>query len=119
MKKILLVLVVVLSALTASAQGTASATSKQLQTARTSGTYVLTLPANITSVNVDKVKGYYKDYFTVNYNEMKHEATIVLSANEEMNRRVIIRFLSALGLHNITIDGQEKTFDQFYEQSLK
>jgi hypothetical protein len=119
MKKIVLVLVVVLSALAASAQKSASATTKAVETGRTTGTFLLALPADVTSAQVDKVKGYYKEYFAVNYNETKHEATIVLTKNEQMNRRVIIRFLGALGVQAVTVDGKEKTLEEFYEGSLK
>jgi hypothetical protein len=119
MKKILLVLVVVLSAFAASAQKSATATGKSLEAGRTTGTFLLTLPAEVTTAKVDEVKGYYKDFFAINYNETKHEATIVLTKNEAMNRRVILRFLSAVGVRSVAVDGTEKTLDEFYDNDLK
>lgn len=119
MKKILLALVVVLAVFAASAQKSASITAKALESGKTSGTYVLVLPADITTQQVDDVKGYYKDYFTVNFNQMKHEATIVLTANEPMNKRVILRFLSSLGMRSVNVDGTEKTLEEFYDGYLK
>lgn len=119
MKKILLVLVVVLAGFAASAQKSAAVSSKALETGKTTGKYLFVLPADITSKQVDDVKGYYKDYFTINFNEMKHEATVVLSKNEEMNRRVILRFLSSLGMRTVTVEGTDRTLDEFYENNLK
>jgi hypothetical protein len=118
MKKILLVLVVVLSALTASAQKTAAVSSKALEAGKTTGTYVLVLPADITTADVDRVKEYYKEYFIVTYNEMKHEASLALTKNEAMNKRVVLRFLSALGMDKVKVEGQERTLTEFYENDL-
>jgi len=119
MKKILLVLVVVLTALAASAQKSASLSAKALETGKTSGTFLFVLPSDVTSQQVDEVKGYYKDYFSVNFDQAKHEATLVLTANEIMNKRVILRFLSSLGVRNVNVGGVEKTLDVFYDTDLK
>jgi hypothetical protein len=119
MKKILLVLVVVLAAFAATAQKTATVSAKSLEAARSTGKYTLVLPADITSEQVDNVKNYYVAYFTVNFNQMKHEAAITLTSNEQMNRTVIMRFLSSLGVRTVMIDGKEHTLDQFYEGYLK
>lgn len=119
MKKILLVLVVVLAGFAASAQKSAAVSSKSLETGKSTGKYLFAFPADITAKQVDDVKAYYKDYFTVGFNEMKHEATVTLTKNEEMNRRVILRFLSSLGMRNVNVEGTEKTLDEFYENNLK
>lgn len=119
MKKILFALVVTLMAFAASAQKSASVTAKALETGKSSGKYVMTLSSDITSAKVDEVKGYYTDYFTVSYDQVKHEATIALTANEPMNKRVILRFLSSLGMRTVNVDGSEKTLEDFYDGYLK
>jgi hypothetical protein len=119
MKKILLVLVVVLAAFAASAQKSASLSAKALETGKSSGTFLFVLPSDVTSQQIDEVKGYYKDYFSVNFDQAKHEATLVLTANETMNKRVILRFLSSIGVRTVNVDGVEKTLDVFYDTNLK
>jgi hypothetical protein len=119
MKKILLALVVMLATFAASAQKSASVSAKALESGKSTGTFVFVLPADVTAKQVDDVKGYYKDYFTVSYNELKHEATVVLTANEAMNKRVILRFLSSVGARTVSVDGSEKTLEDFYDMYLK
>lgn len=119
MKKIFLALVVVLSAFAASAQKSASISSELIETGNTKGKYVFTLAPDVTAAQVDKVKGYYTTYFTVNYSESKHEATITVTNDDEMSRRVILRFLSSLGMNTVNVDGTDKPLDKFYEENLR
>jgi hypothetical protein len=119
MKKILLALVVMLATFAASAQKSASLSGKALASGKSTGTFVFVMPSEITTDQVDKVKGYYKQYFTVNFNQAKHEATLVLTENKEMNRRVILRFLGALETNAVNVDGKEKTLEDFFNNDLK
>ncbi|ASS47743.1 MAG: hypothetical protein A3D31_18120 [Candidatus Fluviicola riflensis] len=119
MKKILLALVVMLATFAASAQKSAALSAKALESGKSTGTYVFVMPSDLTTAQVDEVKGYYKQYFTVNYNQVKHEATLVLLEDKEMNKRVILRFLSAVGTRTVNVDGTEKTLEEFFDNDLK
>lgn len=119
MKKILLALVVMLATFAASAQKTASLSAKALESGKSTGTFVFVMPSDITTEQVDKVKGYYTQYFTVNYNQVKHEATLVLTENKEMNKRVILRFLGSLETNTVNVDGKEKSLEEFFNNDLK
>lgn len=119
MKKILLALVVMLATFAASAQKSASLSAKALESGKSTGTYVFVMPSDLTAAKVDEVKGYYKQYFTVDYNQVKHEATVVLLENKEMNKRVILRFLSSVGTRTVNVDGKDKTLEEFFDNDLK
>lgn len=119
MKKIFLALVVTLAAFAASAQRTASISSKLIEDGKSKGSYVFTLAPDVTSAEVDKVKGYYTTYFTVAFNESKHVATVTMATEDDMAPRVILRFLSSLGMNTVSVDGTDKPLDKFFEEHMK
>ena len=119
MKKIFLALVVTLAAFAASAQRTASISSKLIEDGKSKGSYVFTLAPDVTSAEVDKMKGYYTTYFTVAFTESKHEAVVTMVSKEEIAPRVIMRFLSGLGMNTVSVDGTDKPLDKFFEEHLK
>lgn len=119
MKKIFLALVVTLAAFAASAQRTASISSKLVEDGNSKGKYVFTLAPDVTSAEVDKMKGYYTSYFTVDFSQTKHEATVTMVSKDEMAHRVIMRFLSGLGMNTVSVDGTDKPLDKFFEEYLK
>lgn len=119
MKKLLLVFAVLSIGLSASAQKLAAASQESLKASRTSGTYQLQLPGQVTSDDVNGVKGYYTDYFVVNYNEQSHQATFTLTKKEDMNRRVIMRFLKSVGAEGVRVNATNYTIEEFYDTFLK
>lgn len=119
MKKLILITAVVFSAFFAAAQQTATVSSANLTKGKTSGTYVFTLPDAITNEQVEKVKGYYKDYFSVNFDAAKHTATIGLVKNEEVNKRVVNRFMVSLDIRTFAVDGNNLDFDTVFEKYMK
>jgi len=120
MKKILLVLAVVLSAFAASAQKTVTVTKDALTKSKSSGVYAFVLPADITTEQVEKAKGYYTQYFTVTFDETKHVATLSMIENAAKNRRVMNRFLVTLDVKTFRLDKEDKeyTFQELFDQYM-
>lgn len=119
MKKLLLVFAVMAFGFAASAQKIATVSQASIFEGKTSGTYVLQLPDQTTVAEVDAAKAYYTGYFTVAYAPGTHLATITLTENAAMNRKVITRFLMALQLETVKVDGKTCPVGEFYETFLK
>lgn len=119
MKKMLLVLAVIFSAFAASAQKMATVTNESLTKGKTSGVYVFTLPADITTAQVKDSEKYYTQYFKVNYDEGKHLATITMVQNNEKARRVIDRFMSTLQIRTFKVGESDYTFQELFDQYMK
>ncbi|MNK18565.1 hypothetical protein D3C87_367730 [compost metagenome] len=100
-------------------QNSASITESQLKSGKSSGVYEFTVPESITAEKVDAVKGYYKDYFTVAFNETTDQLKVTLLKKEEMNVNVMNRLLVALDLRMISVGGQEMTFQDMKDKYLK
>lgn len=119
MKKLLLLFAVTFIATASFAQRAVQLTSENLAKAKTSGVYVIATSDDLTATEVEGVKGYYKDYFTVAMNDAKHEMTVTLIKKEEMNIRVMNRLMVALDVEKFVVDGQGYTFDELYNKFMK
>ncbi len=119
MKKLVMIFVLSLASSFAFSQNSASISSSQLKTGKTDGVYEFSVPESITAEKVDAVKGYYKDYFSVAFNEATDKLKVTLTRNEESNLNVVNRLLVALDLRMIAVDGQEMTFQDMKDKYLK
>ena len=124
MKKLILTLVIAVSAVsfTFAQEATEIANSngvEALKTSKSSGSYVFTLPSNVTKDEVAKSSKYYTHYFTVSFDAGTHVATLSMVDNTEKNRYVITRFLSSCGVRYVSISGENVPLDTFITDYLK
>ena len=82
------------------------------------GNISMTLPAEITSDNVQKYSKYYTAFFTTVFDAKSHQVTFNMVNNDPKSRRVIIRFLSANGIQFARIDGSSLPLPNFYDAYL-
>jgi hypothetical protein len=83
------------------------------------GLIEIKLPEAVTNSEVEKYAEYYKNAFVVSFNEKTHIVNIKMIENNSSNRRVILRFLGANQVHNITVEGSSFLMNDFYETFLK
>lgn len=100
-------------------QNSASISESQLKTGKSNGVYEFSVPESITVEKVDAVKGYYKDYFTVAFNESTDVLKVTLLKNEDSNLNVVNRLLVALDLRTISVGGENMTFQDMKDRYLK
>lgn len=91
----------------------------ELMASKKTGNYKFTLPANLTKEDVAKNAKYYTRYFTVDFNESAHTATLNVADNDEKNRTVVARFLIACGVNKVKVDGREMEISKFMNAYLK
>lgn len=118
MKKLISVLTVFLFVFAANAQYTASATVADVKSGKSNGSFSFVLSKEITAEQVDGVKGYYENYFTVAFNPTSHVIQVKMKANEELNYKVMNRLMISLNVQTFMIDGTAQNFDQFYNTYL-
>jgi hypothetical protein len=98
----------------------ASAQSKtELVSSKETGNYSFILGNKLTAEEVAKNAQYYVHYFTVVYSEKTNEAKITMVTNDEKNRHVVIRFLTACGIQNVIVDGRTLSTDEFFINFMK
>nr|WP_294862392.1 hypothetical protein [uncultured Fluviicola sp.] len=119
MKKLVMIFVLSLASSFAFSQNSASISEAQLKTGKSNGIYEFSVPESITSEKVDAVKGYYKDYFAVAFNESTDVLKVTLLKNEESNLNVVNRLLVALDLRTISVGGESMTFQDMKDKYLK
>ncbi|WP_343747909.1 hypothetical protein [Fluviicola sp.] len=119
MKKLVMIFVLSLASSLAFSQNSASISSGELKSGKSTGVYEFSVPESITAEKVDAVKSYYKDYFSVAFNESTDKLKVTLTRNEDMNINVINRLLVALDMRMISVDGQEMTFQDMKEKYLR
>jgi hypothetical protein len=73
----------------------------------------------ITKEDVEKYASYYKNIFTVSFDEKSRLASIKMLQNTSANRMVILRFLGANQVQNVIVEGKLFTLNDFYENYLK
>ena len=100
-------------------QNSASISESQLKAAKSSGVYDFSVPESITAEKVDAVKGYYKDYFSVSFNESTDVLKVTLLKNEDSNLNVVNRLLVALDLRTVSVGGENMTFMDMKDKYLK
>ncbi len=119
MKKIVSLICFCILSMISFGQKTATIAQESLLNGKKSNSYVFGMPADITAAQVDGVKGYYKTYFTATLNEKTHELTVVLSSNEESNKRVINRMMVSLDVRSFSVNGKEMDFENLFQNHLK
>ncbi|HRP54196.1 MAG TPA: hypothetical protein PLI97_11905 [Fluviicola sp.] len=119
MKKIVTIIALMFTCSFAFSQNSASISVDQLKSAKASGIYDFLVSESITSEKVDAVKGYYKEYMTVTFDEKTDNLHVALTENATLNIHVINRLLVALDIRSIQISGTETTFQDMYDQYLK
>ena len=82
------------------------------------GNFNFQLPATATTEAVNKAAGYYKQYFTVVYNDKTKNAKITMIENDSRGRHVIVRFLVSNGVREISMDGKDYSIDDFWSQHM-
>lgn len=124
MKTICLAILAIFSISTlASAQETSvsavAQSSQELTASKKTGSYTFVLPAGLSQEQVAKNALYYDVYFTVDYSEKTSVAKIKLIENNEINRRIITRFLLVNGAQSVKVDGKTESMDMFFTNHLK
>ncbi len=124
MKTICLAILAIFSISTlASAQETSvsavAQSSQELAASKKTGSYTFVLPAGLSQEQVAKNALYYDVYFTVDYSEKTSVAKIKLIENNEINRRIITRFLLVNGAQSVKVDGKTESMDMFFTNHLK
>ncbi len=119
MKKLVMMFVLSLASSFAFSQNSASISETQLKTGKSSGVYEFSVPESITAEKVEAVKGYYKDYFSVAFNESTDVLKVTLLKNEDSNLNVVNRLLVALDLRTISVGGENLTFQDMKDKYLK
>lgn len=122
MKKLFYILILFVSFSSVSlAQDKAIATTKgktELVKSKQEGVFEIKFPDNITKEDVDKNTKYYVYYFKVDFDESSKNAVITMVENDSRNRSIIMRFLSALKIDGVMVDGQELTLEEFKNDFL-
>ena len=124
MKTICLAILAIFSISTlASAQETSvsavAQSSQELAASKKTGSYTFVLPAGLSQEQVAKNALYYDVYFTVDYSEKTSVAKIKVIENNEINRRIITRFLLVNGAQSVKVDGKTESMDMFFTNHLK
>lgn len=101
------------------AQKSASISVDELAVGKSSGKYVFHLDKQITAADIDAVKNYYTSYFTVAFDEVKHEMVVTLTKNEITNVNVLKRMMIGIDVKNITVGSESLTYDQVVEKYIK
>lgn len=114
MKKVVIVLGLVFAGFTLNAQEGISIKSAQVHQAYKTGEFTITVPEDITSEQVDKLKGYYTEYFSVTFDENKDVLSFIVNKDKEGAFRVVNRMLVGLNLKTFMVDGESMTFEQLY-----
>lgn len=121
MKKLFYVLFVLVGFATTTIAQESVATTKgkaELVKGKQDGYYEITLPNSVTAEDVAKNSKYYVYYFTVNFDEASKVAKITMVENDSKNRTIIMRFLSALKVDGVNVDGQVIGLEEFKNNFL-
>lgn len=97
----------------------ASLGAEELAKSKEAGTYVYTMPEGLTNERVEKASSYYLANFNVEFEASSKEATIKMVSEEAQNRAVMLRFLSACGVHYVLVDGDTLNLSDFMEKHLQ
>lgn len=90
-----------------------------LMKSKTSGEYSFVLPSNLTNDDVAKSSKYYTHYFTVDFSEGTHEASVHMVNNDEKSRIVVTRFLSSCGVRFVKVGNSNLSLDEFSNTYFK
>ncbi len=104
------------------AQETNSATAQsktELISSKVSGNYSFIIGNKLSAEQVSKNAQYYVHYFTVTYSEKTNEALVKMVTNDEKNRHIVVRFLTACGIQNILVEGRTLAPEEFFNNYMK
>lgn len=90
----------------------------KFEAGKSSGTYEFQLPASATAESVKKNSSYYTQYFTVNFDDKTKNAKVKMVQTDEKAKHVIVRFLVANGVTEVTMDGKDYHVEDFYQQHI-
>ena len=119
MKSYLFLFLFVLISLFGFSQEVLVASEDDLRKSVTSGEILMVLPGHVTADEVQKYSKYYTMYFTTSFNMESHEVKFSMVNNEPKARRVIIRFLSAVGTKSVKVEEVSIPLSEFYEFYLR
>ena len=91
----------------------------ELVSSKETGKYLFVMPAELTADQVAKSAKYYTHYFTVDFNETSKEAKVTMVINDDKSRHVVMRFLTACGVQNVTVDGKMYSNEDFFNAFMK
>lgn len=91
---------------------------KELVNSKEKGVFKFTFPNNISNEEINQSANYYTSFFSVNFEESSHIVIITMNDNNSSNRRVIMRFMAANKISNISVDGNLISVHEFYEKYL-
>lgn len=89
-----------------------------LQKSKSSGLYEFQFPTSLDKATVEKNAAFYKDYFSVQFDDKTKIAKLKMNENNEINRRVILRFLLSNNIKEINLDGKIESVEVFYKNHL-
>jgi hypothetical protein len=119
MKKLIVLFVVCVISVFSFGQNSATITKDALVSGKSTGKYVFVLPSSVTTEKVDAVKGYYKDYYSTNFDAKSHTLTVQLIQNEEKFIRVINRMMVGLEIRDFNVSGTTLTFEEMFQNYMK
>jgi hypothetical protein len=95
-----------------------AASSKELTVSKTSGSYSFVLPEGTKKEDVERNAKFYSKSFTVTFDEASKKASIQMVVNDEKNRHVVVRFLTASKIQFVNVDGKNLNIDDFYKNYM-
>lgn len=91
---------------------------EKLEKSKADGNYVFVFNGK-TEGDISGAAVYYKNYFTVEFDEASQTAKISMVENNERARAVIVRFLVASGTRNVSVDGKIISVNDFRTSHLQ
>lgn len=119
MKKLIVLFVVCVISIFSFGQNSAQISKDALVSGKSTGNYLFVMPARVTNDQVEAVKGYYKDYYSVVFDSKAHTLAIHLIQNEEKYIRVINRMMVALEIRDFDVSGSTLTFEEMFQNYMK
>lgn len=121
MKKILTILIAAFiggSALAQDAPAKARVeSSAKFNAGKSKGTYEFLIPS-ATADEVKKTSAYYTQYFTVDFDDKTKTAKIKMVKTDEQAKHVIVRFLVANQVKEVSMDGKDYSPEEFFKQHI-
>jgi hypothetical protein len=119
MKKIVIAIALVFAGFAVNAQETVQVSSKSVAKVKQSGMFYVSVSDAITAEQVEKVKGYYKNYFDVVLNSENNQLEFKMVNTDTMSFNVVNRMLVSLNVQHILVDGKEMTFEEMMDRYYK
>jgi hypothetical protein len=90
-----------------------------LNSSKVSGDYEFTLPSTLTEEQVVKNASYYTSILTVTFDKGSNKASIHMLSNEQKDRYVLARFLTACKIQHVKVGDDTVELYDFIEKFLK